>query len=518
MRLTRTARAGLVVLLAALVTGTQAGVPTALSANPLGKDLDAVLSSPSLAGADIGLVVRKASTGEVLYTRQSDRRRQPASNTKLFTAAAALDTLGPGYRFRTTVESAAHRAGPVLAGDLVLRGGGDPTVLAADYDALAAKIAASGVKVVTGKLVADDGFFDRVRLGTGWAWDDEPYYYNAQTSALTIAPDTDFDAGSVIVRVSPGQAGKPAKVDVVPPNSYVRVVNTATTAPNGSAAVAVDREHGTNTITVSGSIPVGAAPDEETMAVWEPTGLASSVFRDALSHHGVRVLGASVTSTAPKQPVLASRDSIGVSDLLTPFLKLSNNMHAEALVKAASRGAGGSGGWTDGLAALEKALPSLDVDPSRLSFVDGSGLSRMDQATPDQIAALLLAARGKPWFDRFYAALPVAGVADRLVGGTLRSRLVGTAAAGKVHAKTGSYTGVSALSGYVTAADGEELVFSMVSNQTLGSPRKAEDAVALRLAQYAGASDRSQPAVQLTERSQVDSPRDELECSWTKTC
>src|SRR5690349_11280771 len=137
----------------------------------LTKDLDAILANPGLAGADIGLVVRAADTGEVLYRHESDRRQQPASNAKLVTSATALEVLGPDYRFSTSVRSTGERRGPTLQGNLYLRGTGDPTMLAADYDALAAKVADSGVKVVLGDLVADDTWFDTMRLASGWAWD-----------------------------------------------------------------------------------------------------------------------------------------------------------------------------------------------------------------------------------------------------------------------------------------------------------------------------------------------------------
>ncbi|WP_092530762.1 D-alanyl-D-alanine carboxypeptidase/D-alanyl-D-alanine endopeptidase [Amycolatopsis arida] len=516
----------LVALLAALVVAP-AGAPSATGDDALGRDLSAVLAAPAFAGADIGLVVRRADTGEVLFDRQGDRRRQPASNGKLLTGALALDRLGPEHRFRTTVESPARRVGPVLTGDLYLRGGGDPTMLAADYDALAAHLAHAGIRLVRGRLVADDTYFDDVRLGLGWAWDDEPYYYNAQISALTIAPDTDYDAGSVIVRVTPGAAGAAPTVEVEPPNTYVTVRSTATTgAAGGPTTLVVDREHGGNTITVTGSIPAGRSPVTEYMAVWEPTGLAAAVFRDALRRHGVHVVGGTATgATPPGAAVLAERRSMPVRELMLPFMKLSNNMHAEALVKEAGRAAGGAGSWPAGLARLRAAIAGLGVDPARTAVVDGSGLSRMDQVSPAQLAELLLAARDRPWFPDFHASLPVAGVADRAVGGTLRNRMRDTAAEGRVRAKTGTLTGVSALSGYVTAADGTELVFAMVSNQTLTSAKPLEDAVAIRLAQYAGAADRRQPVAVPEPRSAgmdgtagADGTEVELECSWRKAC
>ncbi len=160
-------------------------------------------------------------------------------------------------------------------------------------------------------------------------------------------------------------------------------------------------------------------------------------------------------------------------------------------------------------------LPSYGVDPARLSLRDGSGLSRMDQIAPDQLAALLGAVRSRPWFPTWHESLPIAGKADRLVGGTLRNRMRGTAAEGNVYAKTGSLTGVSGLSGYVTTAGGDQWVFSMVTNNSIGvNVKGVEDAVAVRLAEEGGA---------VTARSVVPAPRlsaemTELECSWVKAC
>jgi serine-type D-Ala-D-Ala carboxypeptidase/endopeptidase (penicillin-binding protein 4) len=486
------------------VVPTQAVV--AQDRGSLAGDLDAILAHPGLAGADVGLVVRAADTGEVLYTRGGDRRQQPASNVKLVTSAAALEVLGPDFRFTTTVSGTGRVRGPVLHGDLVLTGTGDPTMLAADYDALAARVAAGGVRLVTGDLVADDTWFDGVRLGSGWAWDDEPFYYNAQVSALTAAPDTDFDAGSVIVKVSPTTAGKPAKVETVPPTSHVKIKNTAVT---GAGSLAVDREHGSNLITVSGALAVGAAPVQEWMAVWDPTGYAADLFRKALSAHGVRVLGSTTRGATPAGArVLADRSSMPLRELLVPFMKLSNNLHAEILIKAMGRARGGVGSWDAGLAAVRTTLAGLGVDPARLFLVDGSGLSRMDHLSPDQLSALLVAARPKPWFALWYSSLPVAGEPDRMVGGTLRSRMRGTPAAGNVHAKTGSLTGVSGLSGYVTSADGRPLVFSMMTNNAVGvSLRPIEDAIAIRLA--------SPTQTALPQSLPAETNR---ECSWQKAC
>jgi D-alanyl-D-alanine carboxypeptidase/D-alanyl-D-alanine-endopeptidase (penicillin-binding protein 4) len=513
--------AGLVLLIGVVGALSPVSSVSAQDRGDLGADLDAILNNPGLAGADVGLVV-KTLDGETLYQRSSDRRQQPASNAKLATSAAALEVLGPDHTFSTTVASPAHRLGHVLDGDLYLKGTGDPTMLATDYDTLAKQVADSGVTSVRGRLVADDTWFDDTRLGLGWAWDDEPYYYNAQISALTAAPDTDFDAGSIIIRVEPGTNGR-AKVTTEPPTDYVKIRNTATTGAAGSDdTISVDRQHGSNLFTVSGSIPAGGGADSEFMAVWEPTGYAAALFRDALKAHGVRVQGPTTRGATPagaKQ--YASRESMPLRELLVPFLKLSNNMHAEILTKTMGRATAGEGSWDAGEAAVADVLPTLGVT-GRLSLVDGSGLSRMDQIAPDQLAALLGGAAGRPWFGTWYEALPIAGKADRMVGGTLRNRMRGTPAEGRVHAKTGSLTGVSGLSGYVDTAGGERLVFSMVTNNSIGIDAKTiEDAVAIRLASEGGAAATTRaPRVTKVEPGprQGANYTADLECSWLKAC
>lgn len=513
----------------AVVPLTHAGsAPSSTSA--LGADLDRVLADQHFAGGQVDLEVRDAGTGDVLYEHNAQNRLLPASNAKLLTSTAAMDVLGPDYRFATSVSAtgAAHHG--TLLGNLYLKGTGDPTMLGPDYDALAKQVADSGVRTVVGNLVADDTFYDDVRLAPFWSWDDEPYYYNAQISALTVAPNTDYDAGTVIVHIAAGAApGQAAKVSVVPANHYVHLVGSATTGAAGSSDTAdAVRRHGNNTIDVSGSIPADSSGEDIWCTVWEPTQLVASIFRDALRAHGVRVIGGTSYSATPANTAsLAVHQSMTLTELLTPFLKLSNNMHAEHLVKAMGEKVSGAGTWDAGTAALlDDVGHNLGVDASQVRMVDGSGLSRGDLVSPQQITNLLIAARTKPWFNAWYKALPIAGNADRFTGGTLRNRMRGTPAANNLHGKTGSMTAVSALSGYVTDAAGQQLVFSMISNNFLpGGITTLEDTVGVTLASYGGAA--AAPAAVApappapaapTPSTPAQRRNSDLECAWVKAC
>ncbi|MEV6106514.1 D-alanyl-D-alanine carboxypeptidase/D-alanyl-D-alanine-endopeptidase [Streptomyces sp. NPDC051940] len=506
---------------AALAFGLTVSSPasSAPDDDALRQTLTNILADPRLDGSVADVIVADAKTGERIFEHSPNTRLMPASNTKLPTSTAAMELLGADYRWSTDVLASGDRAGSELRGDLYLRGTGDPTMLAADYDALAAKIAAAGITNVTGGLVADDTRFDASRLGRSWAADDESAYYSAQISALTLAPDTDYDSGTVIVEAFPGKkAGDPPVVKVTPPTSYVKIDVRGTTVAKGQPdTLGIEREHGTNTIVVSGDIPEKASATKEWIAVWEPTGYAASVFRDALAAHGVSVQGGtelSRTTPADATPV-ATHESMTLGQLLIPFMKLSNNMHAEMLTKTIGYEVSGSGTWSAGLAGIRGYLASVGVQTAGLRQVDGSGLSRMNNISGEAFVKLLTAARAEPWFQQWYDSLPVACVADRFTGGTLRTRMCDTAAAGNVHAKTGSLTGASALSGYVTDADGRELVFTIQLNNYLASSVKdIEDKVAVALASYSSGMAATTAVESPSTRSSA--PRADLECAWMK--
>jgi serine-type D-Ala-D-Ala carboxypeptidase/endopeptidase (penicillin-binding protein 4) len=505
------------------------GIPVAVHADSttttgLTQDLDTLLASSPLTGATAGLVVRDADTGATLYSHDADSLLVPASNEKLITSAAAMDLLGPGYTFTTSALTSGTKSGSTLTGNLYLKGTGDPTTMINDYQNLATAVAAAGITTVTGNLVADDTYFDSVRYGPDWAWDDEPFAYNAQISALTVSPNTNYDAGAIFVNVKPAAtAGAAPTVTLTPPNDDITIVDTATTGATGSTATeAVNRAPGTNTVTVTGSIPAGAATASSEISVDNPTGLAASLFRTALSADGVTVTGPTTFAATPTTATtVATHNSIPLSQLLVPFLKLSNNMIAEALTKAAGRKSLNKGTFAAGVQALQAEDTALGVDPTKVRQADGSGLSRYDVVTNNQLAQLLVTAKTRSWFSTWYNALPIAGNSAPLIGGTLASRMVGTSAANNVHAKTGSETGVSALSGYVTAADGENLVFSLVENDFLpSSVKNTEDAIAERLAAYDGTADTAHTNLKLPQAqiSTTFDPRAALECSWTHTC
>jgi D-alanyl-D-alanine carboxypeptidase/D-alanyl-D-alanine-endopeptidase (penicillin-binding protein 4) len=462
--------------------------PAAATSNNLEQRIAAVLDTPELRGASVGVFVRSlAAGGRVLFARNADLLLVPASNQKILTAATALTRLGPDHVFVTRLGGVGVRDKNVWRGDLVLVGAGDPSLSSVRLREMVRALKTSGVRRVTGRIVADDGRFDEKRLGAGWQWDDEPFDYQPQVSALNL------DENVVSVRVTPGRApGDPALVTLDPPTAYVRIASTVrTVAAKEAANVAFDRARGRNDLIVSGTIAVGAKPATAALTVEEPSLFAATRLGELLKEEGVVVAGGPpVRAAAP--PVagvtpLAESASEPLSVLVRDMMKRSDNLYAETLLKAAGAAIGSGVGTTAGGARTVAALVATagGGNPAVvLRVADGSGLSRLDLVTPQVLATLLAyladpAKAGTGVARAFGDALPVGGV-----DGTLRNRFKNTSAQGVVRAKTGSLTGVSTLSGYLTTKAGEPLVFSILMNNVLAgtaAARRAQDAFVLVL-------------------------------------
>jgi D-alanyl-D-alanine carboxypeptidase/D-alanyl-D-alanine-endopeptidase (penicillin-binding protein 4) len=471
---------------AACATATQRGGPSARAR--LAAEIGRALDSPALAHSGVTLLVVSLDRGDTLFAREPERLYTPGSNLKLFTAASALHYLGADYRFRTPLLAVGPMGGDTLHGDLVVVGRGDPDLDLTDLEALADSVAARGVRVVTGDVRADASWFDEpADWGPGWMWDDGPYWFWPYVSALSVLDNV------VRVVVRPGIApGAPVSATLDPATRFVEVRVGATTGAAGSErSLAIERQwmpRAANVIEVTGVLPVGADSATERLSVEDPPLYAATLLAELLAERGVHVMGG-----ARYGAVLASETAdtvaVHVSEPLAAsirnFLKISDNLSGEQLVKTiAAEVAGAPGSYAAGLAA-ERAFLAAEVGLDTLSFklADGSGVSRYNVVTAGQIVGVLryMASRDAiagPWVD----ALPVAGV-----DGTLERRMRGTPAEGRARAKTGTLQGVSSISGYVPSADGERLAFGMMMEFFVGptGPRTAvQDSIVAALARF----------------------------------
>jgi len=444
-----------------------------------------------------GALVVSLTYGDTLLSWNADRHFIPASNAKLFTTAAALHYLGDDYRFVTVLFADGPVRNGVLDGDLVLYGTGDPT-FALDTAALAPfadSVMHAGIRRVRGDVVGDASFLGGELSGPGWSPDNIDEAYAAPPSALGAAENRI----RLIVRPGP-LPGTPASFRLDPSTDYYRVENMIETGPaRRRARISVRQGRARGVVELTGTIPVTSGGWATWLVVQDPAVFAAGLLRQLLEARGVAIEGTTraVTDDAPGRAdlmlahargtgagdpfggALAVRRSATLDAIVSMINHRSHNLSAELALRTIGRMTAQSGTFAAGARAVRDFLTdSAGVPAEAVRITDGSGLSLLDEATPRALVQLLSWERRTS--DRaFYESLPLVGVG-------MTTRMTETAAYGRLRAKTGTLTGVSALSGYVSTVGGEELVFSLIVNQapSVARARVVQDSIGARLASF----------------------------------
>jgi D-alanyl-D-alanine carboxypeptidase/D-alanyl-D-alanine-endopeptidase (penicillin-binding protein 4) len=459
-------------------------------ASSLATEIDELLDRPIARQAFWGIKVVDLGSGQILYEHNSEKLFVPASNAKLFSTALALARLGPDYQFTTSVVSdAAPTLDGVLAGDIVLVGGGDPNLSSrvVPYDPrkrfeknpmvpmteLARQIVESGIRRVEGNLIGDDTRYVSQGYGDGWSWQDTSWGYGAPAGALCFN-DNLLDV-YVQPGISPGQSGR---ISVRPDIGYFRMENRIRTAATRTVAQALDlnREPGTRTLSLWGEISIQSAGRTFSVAVDDPGLFAATALHAELERLGVEVDGevvarhawpwehnslkqASFPRKLPGGQLAASIRSPRLAELVRVINKESQNLHAEMLLREVGYVMRNVGSADAGLAELDRFLVEAGLSRREFDFTDASGLSRKDLVSPGGTVQLLAHMWNSPHRADYVQTLPLAGE-----DGTLDWRFSRTAARGRIRAKTGTLTHVTALSGYATTEDNRNLAFSVYVN------------------------------------------------------
>ena len=371
--------------------------PPSTFANPLEKlqaDIDAILQDVLFTTASISIKVVAVETGEVIYAKNAHKLHHPASTTKLFTAATALAKLGSDYQFETTLytdESTETQA----IGNIYFKGSADPVLQSNDIVKLCDTLVQTGIKSIHGDIVVDETYFDTVREGPGWMWDDKPLRISA-LSIRNVEPD----------------------------------------AKTGSRAIA-----------------------------------CGHLLKTILIQKGINIGGQVTTGKVPSDArSIAKHLSPPLADIIKLMNKPSDNWIAEMLFKAIGAEVKGEPGtWKKGRETVTEFLGEIMEEPPAHRFVDGSGLSRYNLLNAELLTKLLIYMyHNFELMPEYMASLPIAGV-----DGTLKNRMQGMYAEKVLRAKTGTLSGVSALSGYTKTADGKVFAFGILISHYVGSATTA---------------------------------------------
>jgi serine-type D-Ala-D-Ala carboxypeptidase/endopeptidase (penicillin-binding protein 4) len=413
-------------------------IPARTPLESLRWSIDSLVNDPKFARGNLGFLIIDPQSGDTLYSHNAGKLFMPASNQKILTSTVALAQLGPDYRFATTFVTRGKITNGVLSGDLIVIGRGDPTVsdrikgnAVAFMQSVADSLVAHGIHRIEGSVRAGGNAFPDSVYGYGWEWDD--------LRGESAAPVDELEFNEGMTQHVVHLAGRDTLV-----------------------AIATD----------------------------SPTNLYLTALASALVKRGVVLSqpqpSAGFDSLAPPLDTIYRFYSPPLREILKPFLKPSQNQIAEALIRTLGLEKTGVGMTDSGAVVIKRQLAVWGIDSMSTVIYDGSGMSRHDLVTPEAIVKILVGIQHDPAFPAFYDALPIAGI-----DGTIRTRMVGTAAQNNIHAKTGTLEFVRSLSGYVTTASGEKLVFSMLSNHYPGrvsDVTRLQDQVGVLLANYRGRS------------------------------
>jgi serine-type D-Ala-D-Ala carboxypeptidase/endopeptidase (penicillin-binding protein 4) len=462
-------------------------VPLATGAD-LESRLDHIIdSAAALSHAFVGAQVVELSDGRVLYAHNSERLFVPASNMKLFTTALALTRLGADYRLTTQIGSQIpiDAATGTLPGDLELVGGGDPSLSGREYpyrshtapgaiysfsaiEELADQLMSRGLKRIDGNVVGDDSRYVWEPQPGGWSSDSATREYGAPVSALVLHDNT------FALMLRPAEhAGGLARITLAPPFENFAIDNRVVTSERGERKIEFYRSASGRELHVWGKLPRGDAVFREELAIGDPALYAAEVLRDALLRRGVTIRGEAVarhrfpdeiSDTATKlDVVLGEHRSPPLLDVLQVVDKVSQNLHAEILLREVAVASGRVGSVEAGLDAMDDFLAGIGIPKADHQFTDGSGLSRATLVTPGAITKLLASMNKSAYREQWFNLLPIGGE-----DGTLGSRFAGHPEARNIRAKTGTLDHVRAISGYAESPEHGRVAFSFLVNNFEG--------------------------------------------------
>lgn len=435
--------------------------------------------------AAVGIKIISLKNDKCLYKKNEDQLFIPASNTKLITSAAALDILGPSYRFETQL-AAVKQMGNAI-GNLYIKGGGDPSLETKHLENMVINLKDHGIKEIRGNIIVDTSIFDDLSKGPGWT-KDGPIFDKSPLKGLML------NHCCITVTIKPARIpGYKPSVFLTPSVPSMRIDNKARTvlALKKRSLHASRSPLSEKKISITGTISTKNKPKSYLIVLDNPHLYAAEVMQCLLKKHGIRFKGTLIVGKTPEHAkVLASHHSQPVSSLIRTVLKDSDNLYADALFKAMGMVTfHEQGTWETGKKAVDSFVSKeVGIVLSKLNLYDGSGLSHANRISPQSLAQFLSWVYSQcPYRDMFIDSLPISGI-----DGTLRNRMRHKDVQAKVKAKTGNLPGITSLAGYVFLSHDDIIIFAILVNRKKRSAvefkRKLEDPICLLLSKQGAIS------------------------------
>ena len=439
----------------------------------LSSRLDTLIKYQLPVGSNFGISIYDLTDEKPLYTYQADKLSRPASTMKLLTTITALAHPDADDPFKTEVWYQGVIEQDTLKGDLYVVGGYDPEFDDEALDSLVNAVSCFPFSVISGHVYGDVSMKDSIYWGSGWAWDDTPASYQPYLSPLML------NKGLVTVTASPGERGHLASLDCVPASSYYTVTNETKSRTPAAGRFGVSRDwlQNGNNIVVKGNVE---GKRTGMVNIYSSRDFFMHTFLERLQAKGIQCPVNYAFNELQKDSlsVQIALLETAIQDVINQIMKESDNLNAEALLCRLGAQATGKKHISDedGLSVIRKQIKALGEDPDYYKLADGCGLSNYNYISPNLLIAFLKFAYSRTdVFQKLYKALPIGGV-----DGTLKYRMKrGTPSYKNVHAKTGSFTAINCLAGYLRTTNGHEIAFAIMNQNVLSGAkaRAFQDAV-----------------------------------------
>ncbi len=421
----------------------------------------------------VSIYVRQLGADSAAVSHHAGRSLNPASAMKLVTTYAALELLGPAYRWRTEIYREGDMVDGVLTGNLLIKGYGNPELMQQDIWRMLNELRQTGLREIRGDLLIDNSYFAPESVDPG-LFDNEPYRaYNAQSSALVS------NLNSTSFKFSGN--GDAVWVQTSPELPEIRVVNQLTLSDaacnDWRSGLVYEVQHAGNqaTVTFTGSYPMSCGEKYLDLSLFSHPAYTYFLFRQIWQQLGGSITGGfRLAQVSPVAVRLVEHQSEPLAEVIRRINKYSNNlMTRQLLLTIAADRVGLPGNEMNGFAAIRNWLTGKGMHFPELVIENGAGLSRIERISAEHLGELLVQAYSSPVMPELMSSLPVLAV-----DGTAMRRLTESPMQGRAHLKTGSLNGVSSIAGYVLDQQGRRwVVVFMANHEQAGATRPAQDAM-----------------------------------------